>query len=193
MLKLIKVGHREMQRYYPLMETDFDSEELIGRLAMHKGISNGSIDFLVFREEESGMDAGYAVVLTKNLYGYVDLKYFAVMPWFRGRGLGVQLMRELNRRYADTQGIIAELTEFDDPDPDRLKKLRKFFTRFGYEEIQSNCTIRGVKDNLLVKQIKGSADLTPVAHRVLPDFYTRFMTPTAFWRMMDIKSVKGEK
>ena len=192
MLKLIKVGHREMQRYYPLMETDFDSEELIGRLAMHKGISNGSIDFLVFREEESGMDAGYAVVLTKNLYGYVDLKYFAVMPWFRGRGLGVQLMRELNRRYADTQGIIAELTEFDDPDPDRLKKLRKFFARFGYEEIQSNCTIRGVKDNLLVKQIKGSADLTPVAHRVLPDFYTRFMTPTAFWRMMDIKAVKGE-
>ena len=192
MLKLIKVGHREMQRYYPLMETDFDSEELIGRLAMHKGISNGSIDFLVFREEESGMDAGYAVVLTKNLYGYVDLKYFAVMPWFRGRGLGVQLMRELNRRYADTQGIIAELTEFDDPDPDRLKKLRKFFARFGYEEIRSDCTIRGVKDNLLVKQIKGTADITPVAHRVLPDFYTRFMTPTAFWRMMDIKAAGKE-
>lgn len=192
MLKLIKVGHREMQRYYPLMETDFDSEELIGRLAMHKGISNGSIDFLVFREEESGMDAGYAVVLTKNLYGYVDLKYFAVMPWFRGRGLGVQLMRELNRRYADTQGIIAELTEFDDPDPDRLKKLRKFFNRFGYEEIKSDCTIRGVKDNLLVKPIKGSTDLTPVVHRVLPDFYTRFMTPTAFWRMMDIKKVERE-
>ena len=187
MLKLIRVGHREMQRYYPLMETDFDSEELIGRLAMHKGISNGSIDFLVFREEESGMDAGYAVVLTKNLYGYVDLKYFAVMPWFRGRGLGVQLMRELNRRYADAQGIIAELTEFDDPDPDRLKKLRKFFARFGYEEIRSDCTVRGVKDNLLVKPVKGSADLTPVIHRVLPDFYTRFMTPNAFWRMMDIK------
>ena len=192
MLKLIKSGHREMQRYYPLLETDFDSEELIGRLPMHKGISNGSIEFLVFREEESGMDAGYAVVLTKNLYGYVDLKYFAIMPWFRGRGLGVQLMREINRRYADTQGIIAELTEFDDPDPDRLKKLRKFFNRFGYEEIKSDCTIRGVKDNLLVKQIKGTADLTPVAQRVLPDFYTRFMTPGAFWRMMDIKAVKGE-
>ena len=59
--------------------------------------------------------------------------------------------------------------------------------------MQSNFTIRGVKDNLLVKQIRGSADLTPVAQRVLPDFYTRFMTPTAFWRMMDIKSVKGEK
>ena len=42
----------------------------------------------------------------------------------------------------------------------------------------------------MVKPIKGSADLTPVIHRVLPDFYTRFMSASAFWRMMDIKSVK---
>ena len=190
MLKLIKVGHREMQRYYPLMETDFDSEELIGRLAMHKGISNGSIDFLVYREEESGMDAGYAVVLTKNLYGYVDLKYFAVMPWFRGRGLGVQLMRELNRRYADTQGIIAELTEFDDPDPDRLKKLRKFFNRFGYEEIASDYRISGTAAHVLVKPIRGEGeDITPVYHRVLTDFYTRVLTPGAMARMIDLRPV----
>ena len=47
--------------------------------------------------------------------------------------------------------------------------------------------IAGVRDNLYVKPLKGSADLTPVIHRVLPDFYTRFMTPNAFWRMMDIK------
>ena len=192
MLKLIKVGHREMQRYYPLMETDFDSEELIGRLPMHKGISNGSIDFLVFREEESGMDAGYAVVLTKNLYGYVDLKYFAVMPWFRGRGLGVELMRAIHKRYADSQGIIAELTEFDDPDPDRLKKLRKFFARFGYEEIPSDYTIRGVKANLLVKPMQGRADVVPIAHRVIPDFYSRFLSPAALWGMIEIRKAENE-
>ena len=134
MLSLTKVGHRDLERYYPLLETDFDSEELLGRLAVHRGMMNGSVEFLTLHEEESGMDAGYALLLTKNLYGYVDLKYMAVMPWFRGRGLGVQLMREINRRYADAQGIIAELTEFDDPDPERLRKLRKFFARFGYEE-----------------------------------------------------------
>ena len=187
MLKLIKAGHREMQRYYPVLETDFDSEELIGRLPMHLGISNGSIDFLLLRDEESGIDTGYAVVLTKSLYGYVDLKYFAVMPWFRGRGLGVELMRAIHKRYADSQGIIAELTEFDDPDPDRLKKLRKFFARFGYEEIPSDYTIRGVKANLLVKPMKGSADIAPIAHRIIPDFYSRFLSPAALWSMMEIK------
>lgn len=133
------------------------------------------------------MDAGYALVLTKNLYGYVDLKYFAIMPWFRGRGLGVQLMREINRRYADSQGIVTELTEFEDEDKDRLRKLRKFFNRFGYEEVAADCSIAGVRDNLYVKPLKGSADLTPVIHRVLPDFYTRFMPAAAVHRMLEFK------
>ena len=190
MLSLTKVGHRDLERYYPLLETDFDSEELLGRLAVHRGMMNGSVEFLTLHEEESGMDAGYALLLTKNLYGYVDLKYMAVMPWFRGRGLGVQLMREINRRYADAQGIIAELTEFDDPDPERLRKLRKFFARFGYEEIPSDYTIRGVKANLLVKPMKGSADIAPIAHRIIPDFYSRFLSPAALWSMMEIKKVE---
>ena len=141
MLTLQKAGHRDLERYYPLLETDFDSEELVGKLALHRGMMNGTIDFLTLHDGDSGMDAGYAVVLTKNLYGYVDLKYMAVMPWFRGRGFGVQLMRELNRRYADAQGVLAEISEFDDPDPDRLRKLRKFFTRFGYEELKSDYKI----------------------------------------------------
>ena len=90
MLQLQKLGHRELERYYPLLETDFDSEELLPRLAVHRGMLNGSLEFLTLRDDQSGFDAGYALVLTKNLYGYVDLKYMAVMPWFRGRGLGVQ-------------------------------------------------------------------------------------------------------
>ena len=187
MLTLTPLGHRDLERYYPLLETDFDSEELLSRFSIHMGMLNGSIELLALREEESGMDAGYALLLTKNLYGYADLKYFGVMPWFRGRGLGVELMRAVHKRYADTQGIIAELTEFPDPDPDRLRKLRKFFTRFGYQEIPSDCTIRGVRDNLLLKPMQGGADLAPVIHRVLPDFYRRFMSDASFWRMMEIK------
>ena len=118
------------------------------------------------------------------------MKYLAVMPWCRGQGLGIQIMRLINKRYADKQGIIAELTEFEDPDPDRLRKLRKFFNRFGYEEIESNYTISGVKANLLVKQIKGKTDITPVAQRIIPDFYSRFLTVFTMEKMLDIKPVK---
>ena len=59
--------------------------------------------------------------------------------------------------------------------------------RFGYEEVAADCSIAGVRDNLYVKPLKGSADLTPVIHRVLPDFYTRFMPAAAVHRMLEFK------
>ncbi|MBQ9686483.1 MAG: hypothetical protein IJV41_08085 [Oscillospiraceae bacterium] len=187
MLNIRKGGHRELERYYPLMEIDFDSEELVGKLAIHRGMMNGSVELLIVTDDETGMDAAYALMLTKSLYGYVDMKYMGVMPWFRGKGLGIQTMRLINKYYADTQGILAEITEFDDPDPDRLRKLKKFFHRFGYEEIPCDCTIRGVRDNVYLKPIKGTADIAPIIHRVLPDFYTRFLPDAAVWRMLEIK------
>ena len=125
----------------------------------------------------------------KSLYGYVLLKYMAVFPWYRGKGLGIQTMRLLNKRYADRQGIIAELTEFDDPEPDHLKKLFKFFSRFGYSEIESDYRISGTKAHVFVKPIVGKEDITPVYHRVLADFYNRVLTPMAMSRMIDLKPV----
>ena len=144
MLNIRKGGHKDLEHYFTLIEMDFDSEEIIPRIAIHKGIMNGSIEMLVAYDEDSGMDAGYALVLT----------------------------------------------EFEDPDPDRLKKLRRFFARFGYEEIVSDYSISGVKANLLVKPIKGKTDITPIAYRIIPDMYSRFLTGFTMDRMLDIRPVK---
>ena len=187
MLTVRKGGHVELERYYSAMEIDFDEKELLGKWSIHRAMSAGDQELLIFSDADTGMDVGYALVMCRGLYGYVLLKYFGILPWFRGKGLGIQLMRELNRRYADAQGILAEVSEFEDPDPDRLRKLHKFFSRFGYEEIPVDYTISGVKCNLLVKPLKGRADITAVAHRIVPDFYTRFMAPAAVWRMLAFK------
>ena len=48
-----------------------------------------------------------------------------------------------------------------------------------------------MKANLLVKPLRGGADIAPVAHRILPDFYTRFLSDGALWRMIEIKAVNG--
>ena len=190
MLKLRKGGHKDLEKYYGLMEIDFDSEELFSKLTIHKAMLNGEQELVIFYDDESGMDIGYALVLIKNLYGYVLLKYMAVMPWYRGRGFGIELMRQLNKRYSDTQGILAELTEFPDEDADRLRKLRKFFSRFGYEELALDYTISGTKANLYVKPIRGTADIAPVAHRIVRDFYSRCLNAFALEKMIDIKPAK---
>ena len=190
MLDMRKGGHAELEKYYPLMEMDFDSEELMGRLSLHRAMMNGTAELLIVYEKESGLDVSYALVIEKNLYGYVLLKYMGVLPWYRGRGIGVELMRFINRRYADRQGLIAEITEFPDEDEDRVKKLRKFFARFGYVEIDSDCRIAGVKSNIMVKPLKCGEDISPLIHRILPDFYGRCLGPRAVRKMLDIKPVK---
>ncbi len=190
MIKLRKGGHRDLERFYPVMEMDFDSEELLGKLAIHKALTLGEQELLVVYEDETNMEIGYALVGVKNLYGYVLLKYFAILPWYRGKGVGVEAMRLINKRYADRQGIIAEITEFPDPDENRIKKLFKFFARFGFVEVDCDYAISGVKAHVMVKPIKGTADIAPVVHRIVPDFYRRVLSVSAMFKMIDIKPVK---
>ena len=192
MINIRKGGHKDLERYYPAMEMDFDSEELISKLLLHKAMMSGEAELMVFFDDESNLELGYALVLVKNLYNYVLLKYFAILPWYRDKGVGVAAMRLLNKRYADKQGILAEITEFDDPEVDHIKKLYKFFARFGYIEVPCDYKIGGVKANLMAKPIKGSALLAPVAHRVIIDFYSRILRPSAMFNMIDIKRATEE-
>lgn len=190
MFTLRKAGHRELERYYSLMELDFDKRELLPRLVIHRAMLKGEMELLALCDEESQIDAAYALVLQKGLYGYVLLKYAAVMPWCRGRGIGVELMRAINKRYAGRQGILAELTSFDDEGGAYLKKLQKFFARFGYVEVPCDYRLGGEPVFLMVKPIKGTWELTPVAHRIIRDFYSRCLSPLAMEKMVDIRPLR---
>ena len=94
MLTLRKGGHRDLERYYGLMEVDFDSEELIGKLAIHRALSRGDQELLIAYDDETGLEGAYALVCCRGLYGYVLLKYLGVFPWYRGKGLGKVLLNK---------------------------------------------------------------------------------------------------
>ena len=190
MLNIRKGGHRELQRYYTLMEMDFDRRELLPRLAIHKALLNGDQELLVIYDDESRMDLAYALVCCRGVYGYVLLKYFGVLPWYRDQGMGVEAMRLINKRYADRQGIIAELTAFDDENGEYIKKLRKFFSRFGYVQARADYRLGGAEVELMVKPIKGTEEISSVAHRIINDFYSRCLGAHAMSKMVDIRPVK---
>ena len=185
MLQIRKGGHRGLERFYPMFEVDFDRKELLPKLSLHTAVSRGDAELLILFDEESKLELGYALTLCKNIYGYVLLKYFAVLPWYRGKGLGAQLMRMINKRYAGSQGLLAELAVFDPEDRDTLRKLRKVFGRFGYEAVERPFRLAGTEAELLVKPLQGSTDIAPVAHRVLRDFYARVLGPSRLEKMLD--------
>lgn len=193
MLTVRKGGHVELERYYSAMEIDFDEKELLGKWSIHRAMSAGDQELLIFSDADTGMDVGYALVMCRGLYGYVLLKYFGILPWFRGKGLGVEAMRLINKRYADRQGLLAELTTFEDEKGEYLRKLRKFFARFGYVKIESDYRIGGSPVELMVKPLKGPWDVAPIAHRMIRDFYSRCLRFSSYERMIDIRPVKAEE
>ena len=190
MLAIREGGHQDLERLYSAMEIDFDRRELLPKLAIHRAMLRGEQELLVFYDDESKISLGYALVMNKSVYGYVLLKYFGILPWFRDQGLGVQAMRLINRRYADRQGILAELTVFGDEQGDYLRKLRKFFSRFGYEPVESDYRLGGAEVELMVKPLRGTAEIAPVAHRMIGDFYSRCLRPAALEKMVDVRPLK---
>ena len=189
MLTLRKGGHRDLERYYSVFDLDFDKKELLPKLAIHLAITKGDMELLVVYDEESKIEVAYALCFCRGLYGYVLLKYFGVLPWYRGKGLGVQAMRLINKYYAQRQGLVAELTVFDPEDTDTLRKLGKFFSRFGYESVPCDYHLGGAEVTLMVKPLQGTAEIGPVAHRVIRDFYSRVLGPARLEKMVDIRRI----
>ena len=189
MLQIRKGGHRDLERYYSVFDLDFDKKELLPKLSLHRAISKGDVELLIVYDEESRIEVAYALTLCRGLYGYVLLKYFGVLPWYRGKGLGIQAMRLLNKYYAEKQGLLAELTVFDPEDKDTLRKLRKFFSRFGYEEVKCDYRLAGAPVTLMVKPLRGTAEITPVVHRILRDLYSRVLSGEKLEKTVDIRRV----
>lgn len=176
MLKIRKASMSDLKKYYTMMEIDFDRKELINELSLQKGLIDGTIEMFVFSDEQSKIDVGYAVAFAKNVYSYVLLKYFAIFPWYRYKGVGREAYDLVEKQYENKYGMIAEVPVFEDNDDAQIGKLMKFFKSVGYQEIPSNYNIGGAKVNLLCKGLKGSDQIAKVAHRIIPDFYTR-LTP----------------
>ena len=188
MLKIQVATPTELGRWYSAVESDFDRRELLPRRAVQRAVRRGDQEFLLFTDEKTGLPEGYALCCTRSVYGYVLLKYFGIFPWYRGQGLGVEAMRLLNRRYADHQGILAELMVFDEEGAEAyLRKLKRFFARFGYESVPFSYRIGGAPVTLTVKPIRGTAEIAPVAGRILADFYTRCLRPTEMEKMLKIR------
>ena len=190
MLTLRVCGHRELEHVWSLFDLDFDKKELLPKLGVHKAMLKGDMELLAVTETESRIDLAYALVGCRGLYGYVWLKYLDVIPFYREKGLGVESMRLLHKRYADRQGVVAEITDFnDEAGGETLREQQKFFARFGYEEIESDLRLGGVKDHIMVKPIRGTAELSPIIHRVMLDFYSRVCSPAALSRAAEIRPV----
>ena len=61
--------------------------------------------------------------------------------------------------------------------------------RFGYEEVACDYRLAGAPVTLMVKPIRGTAEIAPVAHRILRDLYSRVLSGEKLDKTVDIRRV----
>lgn len=175
MLKLRTGTHRDLERYYTLFEIDFDRRELLSKISLHKSMLKNESELLIAYDDETKIDLVYAMVFTKNIYKYVLLKYYAVLPWYREKGVGSDAMQLIAQRYSERQGIVAEIPCFESNDITQIRDLKNFFKKHGYTETNADYYIGGAETSLLVKKIKATAEFLPIYQGVMKDFYSRIL------------------
>ena len=111
MLKLKKAGYREMHQYYAIMQEDFSKDELVPEIVFQKALLQHTADLVLVVDDTIKNTIAYALVCPKSLYGYGLLWFFAVLPWYRGRGLGTEAMKLINQKYGRLRGMVPSTTE----------------------------------------------------------------------------------
>lgn len=186
MLQIRKGTHIDLEKYYGLIENDFDERELISKIPLHKAVMQNYGELLIFFDDDTNEEIGYAFVLTKNIYKYTLLKYFAILPWCQEKGYGTKALELLIDRYSESRGLIAEVPKFEENDIEQLKGLFRFFAAQGFVAIRDEYYISKVPTVILIKGIRGTANISPVYKHIMDDFYSRIFllgnTMISYWQ-----------
>lgn len=111
------------------------------------------------------------------------LDYFAILPAFRGRGLGSLFLGMLPQEMKDAGRILGEAENPDaaetDADRETREKRLRFYRRCGVSDTGVTSRVWGVEYRLLY--FGGTAPISPDAVRALyADFYHVFFPPKVY-------------
>jgi GNAT superfamily N-acetyltransferase len=156
------------------------------------GASARGAQELLLLSNEQGLDVGYLFCVKNSLYGYVLINYLAIFPEYRGGGYGGIALELAADYYSDRQGLIVELTNTPGEEEDTWRRQR-FYSRWGFEEIPSDYKLGGVETFLMVKPLRGPAQIGSIAHLVIPEIYRTVAPDFMVRRAVEIQPVEKSK
>jgi GNAT superfamily N-acetyltransferase len=189
MLRLKKGDYKDMHRYYLAMQDDFDKAELLPEIVFHKALFQKQAELVLVYDDSIKVTIAYALVCPKSFYGYGFLWYFAVLPWYRGKGLGTEAMKLINQHYGRLRGMLLEITE--EPDAETANRRIKFYNNAGYRVVKCGpFRLNGINTKIMVRQAASLPDPGPVMHRILPEIYSHLISASTIEKIIDIKPLK---
>jgi GNAT superfamily N-acetyltransferase len=192
MLRLKKAGIGEMHQYYAQMQQDFEKDELVPEIVFQKAVFLKQADLVLVVDDTIRVTIAYALVCPNSFYGYGLIWYFAVLPIYRGRGLGTEAVRLIDKKYGRLRGMMLEIT--DAPDRAAADRRVKFYEKNGYKLVKTGAIkLNGIPMRIMVRQPAGSPDPGPYIHRILPEIYSHMFSESMVQKLLDITPMKKKQ
>lgn len=125
---VVRGGHRDLRRIYPMMAFDFEDWELPDEIALQAALLCGAE--LLLLKDKNGYEAGYAFMLRDMSAKRAMIFLLGVYPTLRDQGAGTAFLAKIREYYAGWNGIMLEVTEY--PKSKKAKKLVAFYEKNGY-------------------------------------------------------------
>lgn len=178
-MKLICLRLEEGEQIYTAyLKQDFPPSELKPWAMMAEAVRQGQYDLLA--AYENGVMVGYAWQF-RPASGAILIDYLAVLPPYRGRGVGIALLDALRRYYANTgRGLLLE-SEYppEAPDPAAAQRRLRFYHRAGLTDTGVQILLFGVRYCILsLSPVDDpAAEMTHLYRTMLsPDRFAQFVT-----------------
>lgn len=168
-----KGGHSDLHRIIPMLEFEFRDYERMSELKLQQALITGSAELLLLKDE-NGVENGFLITYCKSIYGYVLAAYMVVYPTFRGEGASHACLDLLKERYADTQGIFLEVSDY--PEMAKAHVLHDYYAREGWRDVDAGYRAGGRPGMMMQLPVQGPAEVpVPVAKRILTEIYSHIV------------------
>lgn len=170
---LKKGGHSDLHRIYPMLEFEFRDYERMSELRLHQALISGGAELLLLKDE-LGVENGLLIMYRQSIYGYVLAAYMLIYPTFRGEGASRACLELLKEKYADTQGIFLEVSDY--PSAAKAVVLHDYYEREGWRDVDAGYRAGGEPGIIMHLPAKGPADMpVPAARRIVTEIYSHIV------------------
>ena len=124
----------EFKKIYARIEQDFPPGEYAPYEILYQQVQSGALEALIYCD--GSKDLAYAICAVNNIEGYVLISLLAVFPESRGNGIGSDFLKDLGKKYVNSQAIVVEVERpylaQTPQDQEACQRRISFYEKVGY-------------------------------------------------------------